>query len=456
MPQIYQSLTPQAKQAGKTTYLVPVGKDLMFRGDDKGVGFADVKDGISNTLLVVQSDEQHAVPWTSPQDLAVDLKKPAAALVDYPEIGAPVVVGDGRVVSLRKGIEAKPLAAFFTRNANDQAPDSENSPDVVAMHIAHERSRSRSPFGVGQDMFEALGVPELLFKGIGNQAGMHICDSSPLFDFNLPSFLGQAFGSFNGRMMFEGEMLPISFLIASLNSPVYVSVPVRDAGVVDAFLDRLDGLLAGNAREPVRTGWFDLKSDFYRYSTAAVPVVRCQTIGFGPLKFRVFWARIGNGLYVASKPFILDDLSGATPAKEAGPQGHAMLRIRSRNWEQVLPEYRLGWAENNRRACLDNLGPLTSIARSLPGQTSSPDVCRCADHLYGAHLFCPEGGNYEIGTDGKTMTCSIHGSASAPKQAAAPAQDQSLGKLIGSFAGLQATLTFLEDGLHAVLMIDRK
>ena len=54
------------------------------------------------------------------------------------------------------------------------------------------------------------------------------------------------------------------------------------------------------------------------------------------------------------------------------------------------------------------------------------------------------------------MTSSIHGTALAPRQASAPAQDQPLGKLLSSFAGLEATLTFLEDGLHAVVTIDRK
>jgi hypothetical protein len=241
-----------------------------------------------------------------------------------------------------------------------------------------------------------------------------------------------------------------------------VAIPVQDAAIVDEFLERLDHLLAGQAREPLQQGWFGLQYDFYRFKTAALPAGRCQSIAFGPLKFRLFWARIGNGLYLASKPFILDDLAtaadskSATASKSKGSTGHAMFRIRSRNWDQVLPEYRLGWAENNRHACLDNLGPLSSVARALAGSDSADDVCRCADRLHAAHLFCPEGGRYERGSDGKTMTCSIHGSALSPQQAAAPAQDQSLGKLLGSFAGLEATLTFLEDGLHAVLKIDRK
>ncbi len=452
IPAVYQSLAAKAKKTGKTTYLAPVGKGLMFTGDIDGVRIAEVTDGTSNTILLVQADEEHAVPWTSPQDLTVNLKEPAAGLVDYAGKGSLVLFTDAAVASLRKGIDATLLAGLLTRN--DNTPAFRTSPDVVS------EQRQRDPlaiWGVRGDMSEKLGVPRLVMQGIGNQIGLHVYDSAPTFDFNLPSFLGEALGSFNGgNVMNGGFVLPFSFIIASLNAPVYVSIPVQDAAVVDEFLDRLDEVFAAQARETDRSGWFQVRSDFYRMNSANVPAARCGSISFGPVKFRIFWARIGNAVYVASKPFILDDLAAATAAKTPGPTGHAMFRIRSRNWNQVVPDYRLGWAENNRHACLENLGPLSSVARSVPGEDKALEVCRCADRLHGLHFFCPEGGHYERTADGKGMTCSVHGSALAPRQASAPAQDQSLGKLLSSFAGLEATLTFLEDGLHAVVTIDRK
>lgn len=454
IPQIFQSLGPKANKAGKTTYLAPVGKNLMFTGDRQGIGFRDVTDGLSNTILIVQADEAHAVPWTSPRDLTIDLKKPAAGLVDYTGRGSPVLFGDGSVASVRKGIPEMTLAGFFTRNDNTTVFPS--PPDVV-----REQNEQNNFFwipGISRGMADQFDVPSLILKGIGNQVGMHVYDAPPTFDFNLPAFLGESLGSFNGRgMMGSGEMLPISFLIASLNAPVYVSVAVQDASIVDEFLNRLDKLLAAQAREPVSPGWFRVEPDFYRMNNANASDIRCASLGIGPLKFRIFWARIGNALYIASKQFILDDLAAANAAKTTGPTGHAMFRIRSRNWNQVLPDFRLGWAENNRHACLDNLGPLSSVARALAGGDQSGDkICHCADHLHGAHFFCPEGGHYEVMPGGRVMTCSVHGSALAPRQNSAPAQDQSLGKLLGSFAGLEATLTFLEDGLHAVVTIDRK
>src|SRR5262249_27790703 len=233
----------------------------------------------------------------------------------------------------------------------------------------------------------------------------------------------------------DNWFLPVGFLIASVNAPVYVSIPVQDAAIVDEFLERLDAVFAARAREPAQRGWVELDPDFYRFSTAKVPTIRCQSFGFGPVKFRVFWARIGTGLYVASKPFILDDLASAAANRDFGRPGHAMFKIRSRNWDQVLSDYRLGWAENNRRACMDNLGPLSSVARALAGADSSAQVCHCADRLHGLHFFCPEGGRYERSPDGKWVACSIHGTALEPRQRSAPTDEQPLAKLLSTFTG---------------------
>src|SRR5262249_13195354 len=143
-----------------------------------------------------------------------------------------------------------------------------------------------------------------------------------------------------------------------------------------------------------------------------------------------------------------------------GPTGHGMVRIRARNWERLLADYRLAWAENNREACLNNLGPLSSAGRALTARRAEDDMNRAlrrlADRLHTVHFFCPEGGQYELSPDGKTVTCSVHGSALAPRQPARPAENTGLGKLMEGLGDLTATLMFLEDGLHAVVTVERK
>jgi hypothetical protein len=176
------------------------------------------------------------------------------------------------------------------------------------------------------------------------------------------------------------------------------------------------------------------------------------------VKWRTFWARIGNHLYVASKPFILDDIvaaeatTAAAPAVDASPDAHGLLRVRAMNWNQALPDFRLGWAENNRKACLNNLSPLSNIARAnIDGQ----NVWRLADKFYGTHFFCPEGGHYELAVDGKTVNCSVHGSVLNPRQALTPDENGSMGKLMSTFQGMTAAVTFTDEGLRAVVTVDR-
>ena len=220
----------------------------------------------------------------------------------------------------------------------------------------------------------AVSIEELVVMGLGNQVGMHVYDASPMFDFNLPGFLGEMLGEFRGSGPgLRNEMLPVSFLVASLNSPVYLAVPVRDEKIVDKFLDELDETLAALARRKERGGWIDLDYDFYRVNStekgrprrdAARGATPC---GLGRSEWRLFFERIDGGLYIASQREILDDLAAAAKPRPAaqGPTAHAMVRVRPEHWKEVLPSFRLGWAEGSREACLNNLGSLGPVARAL-------------------------------------------------------------------------------------------
>ncbi|NQU20576.1 MAG: hypothetical protein HQ567_04785 [Candidatus Nealsonbacteria bacterium] len=305
-------------------------------------------------------------------------------------------------------------------------------------------------------------VRQFLTRGIGNQIGMHVYDASPFFDFNLTEFLGEMMGQFRGVDRLDDELIPISFLVASLNAPVYISVPVKDAKIVDGFLDELDTVFAEVARRNQDSWWFDFDFDFYRVPLADKdPRIRCFCVEIGPIKWRLFFARIGDGLYIASKRFILEDLAAIEkkPA-DTGPVAHGMVRIRADHWEKVLPAFELGWAESSRVACLNNLGPLSSISRAVrasgQGAVSSKELNEATDRLHAVHFFCPDGGRYVVSPDGKDVSCTMHGTAAAPRQLVAPAKGSAMDRLMKDFSGLTAQLIFLEDGLHAVVTVDRK
>jgi hypothetical protein len=367
------------------------------------------------------------------------------------------------------GIPAATLNALFTRAGGE----------AVALGPGDERGGGQA-FRV--DWFGELGVsPEearrslhrLLKDGLGNQVGLHVYDAPQLLDFDMPQFLGLVFGTFNrgGRGGPEpvgpGE-LAFGFLATSLAAPAYVALPVKDAAVVDDFLDRLDKVLPALARQRENVGGFlRFEQDYYKTKLSGGVTARAYGFRVGPVKWRFFWARVGGGLYIASKPFILEDLQAAEAARKepagADPDatGHAVVRLRPRNWNQVLADYRLGWAENNREACLNNLGPLSSAGRAAAasgkeGDALAREARALAERLYAVRFFCPEAGRYAWTADGKACSCSVHGTAEAPRQRAAPDESSSLGRLLEEFGGLTVTLTFLEDGLHAVVVVERK
>lgn len=323
-------------------------------------------------------------------------------------------------------------------------------------------------------------VLEMFRGGLGDRASLHFYDSERMFDLDFLRFMSLWFNEFpwrNGQGWNPTDQdFLITFLVSALHSPVYLALPVRDEKIVDRFLAELDKALVREARKhPPGSGLFQYANEFYTSKLTETITARCFSLSLNPVKWRLHWARIGKGLYVASKPEILKDLAAAEAARaenkreakaEPATAAHALLRVRARNWNQVLPNYRLGWAENNRQACLRNLGPLSSAGRAVMAQYSdnnerdnasmSKEASRLAEKMYGVHFFCPEGGRYVLAADGRSCACSIHGSADDPKQPLAANDHDRPGKLLHNFGGLSASLTFLEDGLHAVLTVERR
>ena len=96
------------------------------------------------------------------------------------------------------------------------------------------------------------------------------------------------------------------------------------------------------------------------------------------------------------------------------------------------------------------------MASQNGGQAKIEEVLKEADALHGVHFYCPDGGRYELSPDGRQVVCPLHGDASTPRQLLAPTANSPLDKILKELHGLTAELTFLDDGLHAVVTIERK
>jgi len=122
MPPVYRSAGFRIKEKGLTTYLAPVAKETVFPPGGKGVEIRDISDGTSNTIMIVEADDQHAVVWTRPDDLAVDRKDPAKGLGGTYAGGFLAAFCDGSVRFMAATLPREHVWAFLTRSGGEPTP----------------------------------------------------------------------------------------------------------------------------------------------------------------------------------------------------------------------------------------------------------------------------------------------------------------------------------------------
>jgi hypothetical protein len=122
MPAIYARSGENALGKTTTPFQVFVGRGTPFEDRDKGIvdkgiGFADITDGSSNTWMVVES--QNEVPWTKPEDLPFDPAMPLPALGVPGRTDFFVVTCDGAAHRLPKNTDERTLKGMITRNGGE-------------------------------------------------------------------------------------------------------------------------------------------------------------------------------------------------------------------------------------------------------------------------------------------------------------------------------------------------
>ncbi len=125
MPAIFKSpgvdepgMTTVVAVVGDTTGLGPLPKGAPFRpGNPKtNIKFRDLTDGSSNTILVIRTTPENAVPWTKPADLPFDEEKLDQLVVDSSDGAFMAIFADGSVNKLDAKIPAEVLRELLIRN----------------------------------------------------------------------------------------------------------------------------------------------------------------------------------------------------------------------------------------------------------------------------------------------------------------------------------------------------
>jgi len=120
MPEVFACPSHPFDEPGRTTYRVAVGEETLFVEGSEGISLADVTDGSSFTLMVVESPEETV--WTKPGGLEFS-NRPEA---DLPPVGSDhpggwqTLLGDGSVHFLSDTLDPELLNALFTRNGNER------------------------------------------------------------------------------------------------------------------------------------------------------------------------------------------------------------------------------------------------------------------------------------------------------------------------------------------------
>jgi prepilin-type processing-associated H-X9-DG protein len=103
MPAVYRN--PSAKPSkSHASYLVPVGKGTIFEGTE-GLPMKSIRDGSSNTVLVLEVNEEASVVWTQPSDLKINPDKPLLGLGKAHPGGFNVALADGSVHFISANID---------------------------------------------------------------------------------------------------------------------------------------------------------------------------------------------------------------------------------------------------------------------------------------------------------------------------------------------------------------
>ncbi|MBS0263744.1 MAG: DUF1559 domain-containing protein, partial [Planctomycetes bacterium] len=111
MPAVYRDPT-MGPQSSNSSYYVLTGPSTIFSGK-KGTRLAEITDGTSNTILVVEAKRD--IPWTKPEDIPVEPNQPLPKLGGYRPNIFQVSLADGSVRAFPETLQVPLFQALASK-----------------------------------------------------------------------------------------------------------------------------------------------------------------------------------------------------------------------------------------------------------------------------------------------------------------------------------------------------
>ena len=283
---------------------------------------------------------------------------------------------------------------------------------------------------------------------LGDEVALNLCDGQVLF-----SASGQAMGLM-GQQMGRSSLEPliIGYLGSALNLPTYLTVKVNDAAKAEHAIPDLFRMLGpSNGRDD------GFSVETYSIDDHRGKPLYVANFNLWVLKLRLYSAVVDDRLVIASRKDVVTDLLDAS-AKGAGAkvvknEGNLEMSVYRSAFKQLEETVNLGWQEDLRHACQQNL-PLAAILLKTMGLPPASLESTVAG-LRGYQPYCPSGGHYLIDERSGVVSCSVHGNRGKPKQPAAGDVSSPTLNLVNSLERVNARLSFTPEGLMTTVEIRR-
>ena len=118
MPNVFR--IPQSKhpaQSGLSTFVLPSNADTMWPAD-RVLDFKDIEDGTSNTIMIVEVNDDMAQEWTKPDPFEIKMQNPASQLGGHFKDKIFFAVGDGSSNAIPRN-KFGDLKALLTRSGGE-------------------------------------------------------------------------------------------------------------------------------------------------------------------------------------------------------------------------------------------------------------------------------------------------------------------------------------------------